>query len=123
MPPLFNGPDVFTSAKDKANLFAGKFSANSTLDDTLHSIPDFSAPTEQEIFSMKSTVRMVANTICELDVAKATDPDCILSYVLKLCSPELSPVLAQMYNKCLFESCFLPCWKCSSVFTKGKISS
>ena len=39
---IFYGPDVLTSSKYKANLFAGKFSANSTLDDMLHSLPDFS---------------------------------------------------------------------------------
>ena len=115
IPPLFNGPEVLTSSKDKANLFAGKFSANSTLDDTLHSLPDFLSRTEQEIVSMRITVRMVAKAICELDVAKATGPDCIPSIVLKMCSPELSPVLSKLYNKCLSESCFPSCWKFSSV--------
>ena len=56
---------------------------------------------------------MVANAICELDLAKATGLDCIIS-VLKMCFPELSPVLAKMYNKCLFESCFPSYWKFSS---------
>ena len=64
---------------------------------------------------MRITVRMVANVICELDVAKATGPDCIPSMVLKMCSPEMSPVLAKLYNKCLSESCFPSCWKFSSV--------
>jgi hypothetical protein len=32
-----------------------------------------------------------------------------------MCSPELSPVLAKLYNKCLSESCFPSCWKFSSV--------
>ena len=104
--PLFNGPEVLTSSKDKANLFAGKFSANSTLDDTLHSLPDFSTRIEQEIFYMRISVIMVENTICEVDVAKATGPDCIPSIILKMCSPELFPVLAKLYNKCLFQSCF-----------------
>ena len=30
---------------------------------------------------------------------------------LKMCSPELSPVLAKLYNKCLAKSCFPSCWK------------
>ena len=32
-----------------------------------------------------------------------------------MCSPVLSPVLAKLYNKCLAESCFPPCWKPSPV--------
>ena len=35
--------------------------------------------------------------------------------VLKKCEPELSYILAKLFNKCLKESCFLDCWKVSSV--------
>ena len=45
---------------------------------------------------MRITVRMIANAICELDVAKATGPDCIPSIVLKMCSPELFPVIPKL---------------------------
>ena len=61
-------------------------------------------------------MRIVANTNCELEVANVTGPECIPSIVLKMCSPELSPVLAKVYNKCLFESC----WKFSSVLPANK---
>ena len=33
IPPLFNGPEVLSSASDKAKLFAKNFSKNSNLDD------------------------------------------------------------------------------------------
>ena len=33
IPPLFNGPEVLSSASDKANLFAKNFSKNLNLDD------------------------------------------------------------------------------------------
>ena len=66
---------MLTSSKDKANLFARMFLANSTLDDTLHSLPDLPSRTKQKIFPVILTARMVANAICELDVAKATGPD------------------------------------------------
>ena len=84
IPPLFNGPWVLTSSKDKANLFARKFSANFTLNDTMHILPDFPSQTEQKIFTMKITVRMVANAICE-HVDKVTCPDIVPSNVLKMC--------------------------------------
>ena len=50
-----------------------------------------------------------------LDLSKASDPDCIPLVVLKNCEPELSYILAELFNKCLKESCFPDCWKVSSV--------
>ena len=35
--------------------------------------------------------------------------------VLKNCEPEVSYILAELFNKCLKKSCFLGCWKVSSV--------
>ena len=35
--------------------------------------------------------------------------------VLKNCEPELSYILAELFNMCLKESCFPDCWKVSSV--------
>ena len=35
--------------------------------------------------------------------------------VLKNCEPELSYILAELFNICLKESCFPDCWKVSSV--------
>ena len=41
--------------------------------------------------------------------------DCIPSIVLKNCEPELTYILAELFNICLKESCFPDCWKTSSV--------
>ena len=35
--------------------------------------------------------------------------------VPKNCEPELSYILAELFNKCIKESCFLDCWKVSLV--------
>ena len=35
--------------------------------------------------------------------------------VLKNCEPELSNILAELFNNCLKETCFPDCWKVSSV--------
>ena len=43
IPPLFNGPEVLSSASDKAKLFAEKFSKNSNLDDSGISLPVYSS--------------------------------------------------------------------------------
>ena len=50
-----------------------------------------------------------------LDLSKASGPDCIPVVVLKNCEPELSYTLAELFNQCLKESCFPDCWKVSSV--------
>ena len=50
-----------------------------------------------------------------LDLSKTSGPDCIPVMVLKNCEPELSYILAELFNKCLKESCFPDCWKVSSV--------
>ena len=50
-----------------------------------------------------------------LDLSKVSGPDCIPVVVLKNFEPELSHILAELFNKCLKESCFLDCWKVSSV--------
>ena len=58
---------------------------------------------------------MVKKVITSIDSSKAPGPDCIPAVVLKNCEPELSYILAKLFNKCLKESCFLDCWKVSSV--------
>ena len=50
-----------------------------------------------------------------LDLSKASGPDCIPVVVLQNCEPELSYKLVELFNKCLKESCFPDCWKVSSV--------
>ena len=58
---------------------------------------------------------MVKKVITNLDSSKASRPDCIPVVVLKNCEPELSYILAKLFNKSLKESCFPDCWKVSSV--------
>ena len=44
---------------------------------------------------------MVKKVIMNLDLSKASGPDYIPVMVLKNCEPELSYILAQLFNKCL----------------------
>ena len=55
-----------------------------------------------------------------LDLSKASGPDCISLVVLKNCESDLSYILAKLFNKCLKESCFPDCWKVSSVVSVFK---
>ena len=49
---------------------------------------------------------MVKKVIMNLDLSKTSGPDCIPVVVLKNCEPELSYILAKLFNKCLKEYCF-----------------
>ena len=59
--------------------------------------------------------KMVKKVITNLDSSKTSCPDCIPVVVLKNCEPELSYILAELFNMCLKESCFPDCWKLSLV--------
>ena len=87
IPPQFHGPEVLTSSKDKAELFAKLFSTNSTLDDSGHPLPDFPHWTNIHLDNFEITTKKVAAVIAVLDPSKATDPYGIPVIVLQKCSP------------------------------------
>ena len=58
---------------------------------------------------------MVRKVVMNLDLSKASGPDCIPVVVLQNCEPELSYILAELFNKCLKESCLPDRWKVSCV--------
>ena len=89
IPPLLKGPGVLSSVSGKAKLFAENFSKNYNLDD-----------------SCSVTPKIAKKVIMNLDLSKASGTDCIPVVVPKNCEPELSYILAELFNKCLKESCF-----------------
>ena len=115
IPPLFNGLEVLSSASDKAKLFAENFSLSSNLADSGISLPTFCSRTNLKLHNFSVTPKMIGKVVVNLDLSKASGPDCIPVEVLKNCEPELSGILAELFNKCLKESCFPDCWKVSSV--------
>ena len=106
---------MLSSASDEAKLFAKNFSKNSNLDNSGISLPVFPARTNLKLHNISITPKMVKKVITNLDSSKASGPDCIPVVGLKNCEPELSYILAKLFNNCLKESCFLDCWKVSSV--------
>ena len=111
IPPLFDGPEGLSSASDKANLFTGNLSKNSSLDDSGILLLVFLSRTNQKLHNISLSPKMVKKVIMNLDSSKASGPDCIPVVILKNCEPELSYILAELFNnKCLMESCFPDCW-------------
>ena len=115
IPTLFNCLEVLSSASGKAKLSAKNFCKNSNLDDSGISLPVFPSRTNFKPHNFSVTLKMVKTVIMNLDLSKASGPDCIPKVVLKNCEQELSYILAELFNKCLKESCFPDCWKVSSV--------
>ena len=57
--------------------------------------------------------KMVKKVIMNLDLSRACGPDCIPVVVLKKSEIKLSYILAELFNKCLKESCFPDCYQWS----------
>ena len=109
--PLFNRLEVLSSASDKAKLFAEKIFQELNLNDSGISLPVFPSRTNLKLHNISITLKMVKKVITNLDSSKASGPDCVPVVVLKNCEPELSYILAKLFNMCLIESCFTDCWK------------
>ena len=101
IPPLFNTPEVLSSVSDKAKLFAENFSKNSNLDDSGISLPVLPSRTNLKLHNIFVTPKIVKKVIMNLDLSKASGPDSIPVVVLKNCEPELSYILAELFDKCL----------------------
>ena len=104
-----------SSASHKAKLFPENFSLNSNLDDSGVSLPVFPSRNNLKLHNISVTPKIVRKVVMNLDLSKASGPNCIPVVVLKNCQPELSYILAELFNKCFKESCFPDCWKVSSV--------
>ena len=106
---------MLSSASDKAKLLAKNLSKNSNLDDSGISLPVFSSRTNLKQHNISITPKLVKEVITNLDLSKASGPDCIPVVVVKNCEPELLSILAELFNICLKESCFPDFWKVSLV--------
>ena len=90
IPLLFSGPELLSSASDKAKLFAENFSKNSNLDDSGISLPVCPSRINLKPHNTSVTPKIVKKVIMSLDFSKASGPDCIPVVVFKNCEPELS---------------------------------
>ena len=92
---------MLSFASDKPKLFAEKFSKNSNLDDLGISLPVFLSRTNLKLHNISVTLKMVQKVIMNLDLSKASGADYIPVLLLKNCQPELSCIIAKLFNKCL----------------------
>ena len=100
---------MLPSASDKAKLFAENFSMNSNLDDSGISLSVFPSRTNLKLHNISVTSKMVRKVVTNFDLSKASGPDFIPGVVLKNCEPDFSYILAELFKKCLKESCIPDC--------------
>ena len=99
----------------KQNNLLKIFSKNSKLDASGISLPIFPSRTNLKLHNISITLKIVKKIITNLDSSKVSGPDCIPVVILKNCGPDLSHILAELFNMCLKVSCFPDCWKVSLV--------
>ena len=92
---------MLPAAPDKGKLFAETFSKNSNLDDSVISLPVFPSRTNLKLHNISLTLKMVEKVIMNLNLSKASGPDCIPVVFLKSCELELFYILAELFNECL----------------------
>ena len=98
IPPLFNSPEVFLI---KQNCLLKTFLGTLILM-TQVSLYLFSpSRTNLKLLNISVALKMVKKVIMDLHLSKASGPNCIPLVVLKNCEPELSYILAELFNKCL----------------------
>ena len=103
-----------SSASDKVKLFAQNFSKISNFDDSCIFLPAFHSGTNLKLCNVNITPKLVKKVLTHLDSSKAFGPDCISVVVPKNCEPELSCILAELFNKKgIFSSKFLQGLICS----------
>ena len=68
---------MLSSAFDKAKLFVENFSKNSNLDESGISLLVFPSRTNLKLHNISVTPKMVKKVIINLDLSKASSPDCI----------------------------------------------
>ena len=104
---------MLSSVSDKAKFFPTNFSKNSNLDDSGISLSVFPSSANLNLYNISVTPKMVQKAITNLDSSETSGPDCILVVALKNCKPELSYILAELFNMGVRESCFPDYWKVS----------
>ena len=62
-----------------------------------------------KLHNISVTSKMVKKVMMNLDLSKASGLDYIPVMVLKNCELEIPYILAELFNKCLEESCFPDC--------------
>jgi len=117
IPPLFDNNNVITDAAHKAGIFNSFFAQNSRLPShaNTHPLPPFEYLTDQRLDHLTFTPDEVYKVLVSLNVSKATGPDKIGNFLLKICAEGINMPLCKLFNHSLVTMKFPSKWKYSHV--------
>lgn len=125
IPPLFEQSSVVTDAAQKAEIFNVFFAQNSRLPPHAanHPLPAFEYLTNQRLDNLSITSDEVNKVLASLNVSKATGPDTIGNFLLKICARAIAEPLTRLFNYSLQTHKFPSTWKFSNVVPIHKKNS
>ena len=114
IPTIINGPEILSSASDKATLFAKILLPIQALIQIKNCLTSLLAQTFN-CLTFFITAEEVAKLFSNLDTSKAVGSDEIPVIVRKNLIPELASILSKLFNHCIKKGCLPQYWRKSSV--------
>ena len=115
IPPMKNNNEVYTDDEDKANLLNDYFKSQSCLNDNGKEPPQVHKTIPNDLSSIVTSAEEVKSILETLKIGKASGPDSINNYVLKMCAVELSEPLSKLFNCSLSQAKVPITWKEANV--------
>ena len=92
---------LYHDSKTKAELLSHQFKSVFTIDDDTDRLPTMSHPKYPNIENITISIKGVEKLLDNINIHKASGPDKIPNIILKTCSKEISPALANIFQQSL----------------------
>ena len=115
IPPMENNNEIYTEDKDKAKLLNNYLKAQSSLNDDGKILPYVNKINANDLSVRITSPDEVKSVLETLKIGKASGPDYINNYMLKMCAAELSEPLSKLFNFSLSQSKVSKVWKEANV--------
>ena len=123
IPVLKEQGQVYTTAKEKAELLSHTFAKKCHLDDASDTAPEAQHDTQHLLDNITFKAKDVKRTLRKLKPDKATGPDEVPTRILKECSAELARPLSCLFQLCFSNGMFPHQWKIAHVIPVHKRNS
>ena len=117
-----NNDILYHDSKTKAELLNHQFKSVFTMDDDTYHLPTMSHPKYPNIENITISIEGVEKLLDNINIHKASGPDKIPNIILKTCSKEISPALANIFQQSLDTGTLPNDWRnanISPIFYKG----
>ena len=96
-----NNGILYHDSKTKAELLNHQFKSVFTMDDDTDHLPTMSHPKYPNIENITISIEGVEKLLDNINIHKASGPDKVPNIILKTCSKEISPALANIFQQSL----------------------